>query len=180
MARIDIIQAPHYRRTDHVHVTDAADARHRKLNRIGIVLPLILAAILLGFTPMWLTSKAYKNQLNAVLTTLRPSVLQNDLATATINAHRGEFERSRQQASNFFTDLSAELKLKESSFNPGQVESIESILRQRDEIITLLARKDPMGANRLSDLYFQFTQIKNSSVPGSRNLDGPLPENAKS
>jgi hypothetical protein len=167
MARNFIAHAPQYRRSERLFGTKVAGSQRktRNLGRISIVLSVVLGALLLGFTPMWLTSKAYKNQLDTVITTLRPSVLQNDLATATINAQQGRFEQARQQSSSFFDDLSREVTRDESSFDTAQFETLESILEQRDEIITLLARSDPKGADRLSALYFNFTQVKNSAAP---------------
>jgi hypothetical protein len=135
------------------------------LNRIAIVGMVALVGFLLGFVPMWLTSAGYQEELDSLVKTLRPSVLQNDLATATINARRGEFEQARQQTSSFFTDLRAELERTESSFALGQQEAVRSILEQRDDTITLLARRDTTSADRLTDLYFSYLQLKNSAVP---------------
>lgn len=134
------------------------------LNRIAIAAVAALIGFLVGFVPMWLTSIGYQEELDSVVKTLRPSVLQNDLATATINARRGEFERARQQTGSFFTDLRAELERNESSFAAGQREAVRSILEQRDDAITLLARRDAASADRLTDLYFNYLQLKNSAV----------------
>lgn len=133
------------------------------LNRIAIVAGAALLGFLLGFVPMWLTSNGYQEELDAVVKTLRPSVLQNDLATATINARRGEFEQARQQTSSFFTGLRAELESGESAFVTEQHDAMTSILEQRDDTITLLARNDPGSASRLTDLYFNYLQVKNSA-----------------
>jgi hypothetical protein len=146
--------------------TDRADTiQPRTLNRIAIIGAIALGAFLLGLIPMWLASKGYENELAALTKTLRPSVLQNNLATATINAQRGEFEHARQQTSSFFSDLRGELERSESSFVREQHEAVNAILEQRDDTITLLARSDPASAERLTDLYFNFIQVKNSAVP---------------
>jgi hypothetical protein len=138
------------------------------LNRMKITLLAALTGFLIGFVPIWLTSTGYQKELDSVVKILRPSVLQNDLATATINARRGEFEEARQQASSFFTDLRAELDREESSFATPQREAVRSILEQRDETITLLARQDPASAEHLTDLYFSYVQAKNSAVPENK------------
>ena len=138
------------------------------LNRIAIVAVAALTGFLIGFVPMWLTSTGYQSELDSVVMTLRPSVLQNDLATATINARRGEFEQAREQTSSFFTNLRAELERNESSFAAGQQEGVKSILEQRDNTITLLARSDPASSDRLTDLYFSYLQVKNSAVPKNK------------
>ncbi len=135
------------------------------LKWVGIVGAIALGAFLLGFLPMWLSSREYEAERDAMQKTLRPSELQNSLATATINARRGEFEQARQQTSDFFTDLRAEIDREGTSFSSPQREAARPILAQRDETITLLARNDAAAVDRLTDLYFAYMQMKNSSVP---------------
>lgn len=139
--------------------------RNETLKRVGIVGAIALVAFLLGFVPMWLSARSYENERDTVQKTLRPSVLQNNLATATINSRRGEFEQARQQTSDFFTDLRAEIEREESAFSSQQREAVQPILAQRDETITQLARNDATAVDRLTDLYFAFMQVKNSPVP---------------
>ena len=133
------------------------------LNRIAIIAAFALGGFLLGYVPMWLTSTGYQEELDSVVKTLRPSVIQNELGTATINARRGEYEQARQQASGFFTDLRTELESNESAFAAEQHEAMKTILEQRDDVITLLARNDPASADRLTELYFNYLQVKNGA-----------------
>ena len=147
---------------------DTGTIKPATLNRIKIAAFAAVVGYLIGFVPLWLTSSGYQEKLDSVVKVLRPSVLQNDLATATINTRRGEFEQARQQASSFFTDLRAELDREQSSFATPQREAVRSILEQRDETITLLARKDPGSADHLTDLYFNYVQVKNSAVPENK------------
>jgi hypothetical protein len=147
---------------------DRGSIKPTTLSKIKIGAMAALAGFLIGFVPVWLGSTGYQHELDSVRTTLRPSVLQNELATATINARRGEFEQAREQASSFFTDLRAEIERDESSFALGQHEGVRSMLKQRDDTITLLARRDPASADRLTDLYFSYLQVKNSAVPESK------------
>ena len=135
------------------------------LKRLVIVAAVALGGFLLGFVPMWLISTGYQAELDSAVKTLRPSVLQNTLATATINARRGEFEQARQQTSSFFTELRAELESSESAFVAEQNVAMRPILEQRDDTITLLARSDPASVDRLTDLYFSYLQVKNSTGP---------------
>ncbi len=145
--------------------TGAASGKNETLKRVGIVGAIALAAFLLGFLPAWLSARSYENERDAAVKTLRSSVLQNNLATATINARRGEFEQARQQTSDFFTDLRAEFDREETAFSPQQREAVQQILAQRDETITQLARNDAAAVDRLTDLYFAFMQAKNSPAP---------------
>ncbi len=142
----------------------ADDKKKDTLKRVGIVGAIALVAFLLGFLPMWLSARNYENERDAARANLRQSVLQNNLATAAINARRGEYEQARQQTSDFYTDLRAEVDNKESVFNPQQRETLQLILAGRDETITLLARGDAASAERLTDLYFAFMQTKNPAV----------------
>jgi hypothetical protein len=157
-------EARSFREAKREQAPDKASIQPDTLKRIAIVATCTLGGFLLGFVPMWLSSTDYRQQLDSVVKTLRPSVLQNELATATINARRAEFEQARQQTSSFFTDLRAELASDESSFTDEQREGIQSILVQRDDLITLLARNDTSSADRLTDLYFNYLQVKNSAA----------------
>lgn len=145
--------------------TGAAAGKNERLKKAAIVGAIALVAFLLGFLPMWLSARTHENERDAAIKTLRPSVLQNTLATAAINARRGEFEQARQQTSDFYTDLRVELESEQSAFNAEQIKSAQPILAQRDETITLLARNDAAAVDRLTDLYFAFMQMKNSPAP---------------
>jgi hypothetical protein len=146
--------------------TIAPDEKNALLKKIGIVGAIALVAFLLGFVPMWMSARNYESERDAVQKTLRPSVLQNTLATAAIDARRGEFEQARQQASDFFTDLRNEVDREQTgAFNDEQIKAAQPILAERDDTITQLARGDAASADRLTDLYFAFVQMKNSPAP---------------
>lgn len=132
-----------------------------KLKRFGIYGAIGLALFLLGFVPMWLSANSAKNARDASQLTLRQSALQNGLATAALNARRGEYEQARQEASSFFTELRTEVESEQSAFSSPQREAVQPILAARDETITMLARNDPAAGERLSDLYFNLIQVRN-------------------
>ena len=133
--------------------------------RVTVVIAIALSAFLLGFSAMWITSNGYEYERDLLRKSLRRSVLQNSLATAALEAQKGEFEQARQQSSNFFTDLRADVEGNDSSFPLEQQEKLGSILTRRDETITLLSRGDPAVAKQLSNLYFNFTKMQNSAKP---------------
>ncbi len=145
--------------------TGAVKGNNELLKKAGIFGAIALVAFLFGFLPMWLSARNYEKERDAAVKILRPSVLQNTLATAAINARRGEFEQARQQTSDFYTDLRAELESEQSAFNAEQIKTAQPILAQRDETITQLARNDAAATDRLTDLYFAFMQMKNSPAP---------------
>ncbi len=127
------------------------------LKRVGIYLAAALAIFLLGLGPMWLKARGAAAQRDAARRELRLSQTQVTLASAAIDARRGEYETARQTASDFFTALRAELDAgADSPFSPRQREAAAPLLDRRDDIITLLARSDPASAERLSDLYVSY------------------------
>lgn len=127
----------------------------------------LVFAFLLGFLPNWLSGRETLRQRDAAQANLRLSQLQNRLATAAINAGNGEYETARIAASNFFSDLRAEVERRESGFNNGQREAVQTVLAERDEVIELLARFDPAAVERLSDLYLNY--VKAVNTPAGKN-----------
>lgn len=135
------------------------------LKRIGVYLAAALAAFLLGLTPMWLKARAAVAQRDAARRELRLSRTQGTLASAVIDARRGEHETARQTASDFFAALRGELDAGEDSpLDARQREAAAPLLGQRDHIITLLARGDPSAAERLSDLYVSYRAAVNAPL----------------
>jgi len=125
--------------------------------RVGIYLGVALAVFLLGMVPMWLKAREAASQRDAAQRELRLSQLQGTLASAAIDARRGEYEPARQTTSDFFTTLRTELDAgKESSLTARQREATAPLLARRDDIITLLARNDPVSSDRLADLYVSY------------------------
>jgi len=132
------------------------------LQRVGIYAALMLVAFLVGFVPMWLKARESGNNLAATERTLSLARLQNALATAALDARRGDYEPARQAASQFYTSLQADIdKGNDSTLSTAQRDAAQALFGGRDEIITLLARSDPAAADRLSDVYASFRKITN-------------------
>ena len=124
---------------------------------------LLVVAFLLGFVPMWLTSRECSASLSETEHQLSLARIQNSLASAVIDARLGDYEPARQAASDFFTSLRAETDRGDASaLSPSQREGVQPLYTQRDEIITLLARGDQASADRLSGLYVSYRKIMNS------------------
>ena len=114
----------------------------------------LLVGVLLGLVPMWLQSRATAAGLADAERRLTLVGMEGGLASAAIDARRGDYEPARQSASQFFTSLRAEIdKGDSSSLTQAQRAGAQPLLAGRDEIITLLARGDPASADRLSELY---------------------------
>ena len=125
--------------------------------RFIIYVGVLLVVFLLGFVPMWLKARAANSSLIETEHQLILLRMQSNLASAVIDARRGDYEPARQAASQFFTSLRAEIDKGDSSkFTQPQRARMQSLFAGRDEIITLLARSDPASADRLSDLYVAY------------------------
>jgi len=132
------------------------------LRRIGIYAAVLLVVFLLGIIPMWLKQRQCASRLAETQQKLDRSQIQNHLASAVIDARRGDYEPARQAASQFFTSLRAESdKGAASTLTEAQRAALQPLFAGRDEIITLLARSDPASADRLSDLYVSYRKIMN-------------------
>jgi hypothetical protein len=130
------------------------------IRRAGIYAAVLLVVFLLGFIPMWLKARQYASSLAETEHQLSLARMQNNLASAVIDARRGEYEPARQTASQFFTSLREEADKGDASvLTPAQREGMKPLFNQRDEIITSLARSDPASADRLSDLYESYRKV---------------------
>src|SRR5688572_6782712 len=69
----------------------------------------LLVVFLLGFVPMWLKARTATNTLKQTEHQLFLARVQNDLASAVIDARRAEYEAARQAVSRFFTSLRDEI-----------------------------------------------------------------------
>ena len=140
--------------------------QNRHVRRLIIYAAVLLGVFLLGLVPMWMTARTRADERDTAQAALRISTLQNTLASATIDARRGEYEPARQAASEFFTNLRTEIDSgRNSVFNQAQQNNLRSILDVRDDTITLLARSDPASVDRLVGLYNTYRQATGCLPP---------------
>jgi hypothetical protein len=117
----------------------------------------LLVGVLIGVVPMWLQARAAAGRLADAERRLTLAGVQGDLASAALDARRGDYEPARQSVSQFFTSLSAEIEKGETSnLTQAQRAGVQPLLAGRDEIVTLLARSDPASADRLAELYVAY------------------------
>lgn len=132
--------------------------------KIGIYLGVALAIFMLGFLPMWMKSRANASQRDAAQRELRLSQMHGTLASAVIDARRGEYEPARQTASDFFTTLRVQVDAEvDSALTAPQRVEAAPLLARRDDVITLLARGDPASAEQLSDIYVSYRKAVNGA-----------------
>ncbi|HEX7317465.1 MAG TPA: hypothetical protein VF297_26430 [Pyrinomonadaceae bacterium] len=140
--------------------------QNKHVRRLSIYAAVLLGVFLLGLVPMWMTARERAQERDTAQHALRISTLQNALASAAIDARRGEYEPARQAASDFFTNLGTELaRGPDSVFDETQRNNLRSMFTVRDDTITLLARSDPASADRLVELYNTYRQATASAPP---------------
>jgi hypothetical protein len=131
--------------------------------RVALYATLSLGFFLLGFAPMWFKAGRAIEQRDAAQRGVRLAQLQNTLSAALIDVQRGQYEPARQLTSNFYTDLRRQVDSDASPlFTPGQREGLRSLLAERDELITLLARSDPAATDRLFAVYSAYNKVANN------------------
>ena len=132
------------------------------MQRYLIYAAVLVIVFLLGLIPMWLKARTANSSLTEAEHQLALCKMQNDLASAVIDARRGDYEPARQALSRFFTSLSADTNKGDSSnYTEAQRNSMQPLFARRDELITLLARNDPASADRLSDLFVAYRKVVN-------------------
>lgn len=126
--------------------------------QIAIYAVVLVAVFLLGLVPMWLVARGRAADRDAAQRHLSLCRLENNLLSAAVDSRRGEYERARVAASDFFTSLrdQVDLNREPSDLTTAQKEGLRPLLNQRDDLITLLARSDPAAADRLAELYMSF------------------------
>ena len=130
--------------------------------RVAVYLVLAVGFFLLGIIPMWVRARQYAGARELVQQELRLKHMETQIAAAAINADRGEYEPSRQTASDFFNSLRSQIdRGQDSDLSAFQRNKMRVLLSQRDEVITLLARSDPAAADRLSDIYVSYQKAMN-------------------
>ena len=140
--------------------------QNERVRRLILYAAVLLVVFLVGLVPMWMTARERARERDAAQAALRISTLQNTLANAAIDARRGEYEPGRQAASDFFTNLRAEIERgRDSVFNEAQQNTLRPVFDTRDDTITLLARSDPASADRLVELYNTYRQATASAPP---------------
>jgi hypothetical protein len=117
---------------------------------------------------MWLKGGRRATERDAALRHAKVLELEATLGRAAIDARRGEYELARQTASEFFNFLTEEVrKAGGSSFNPAQQANLEALLKERNDLITLLPRSDLASAERLADIHVAFPKALAEQNPPS-------------
>jgi len=131
--------------------------------RVALYATIALGFFLLGFLPMWFKATRAVEQRDAAQRAVRLAQLQNTLAAAVIDVQQGEYEPARQLTSDFYTNLRRQIDGDRGTlFTATQREGLSSLLAERDELITLLARSDPAVTDRLVNVYSTYNKLANN------------------
>ena len=131
--------------------------------RVALFVSLSLGFFLLGFAPMWFRTTSAMEQRDAAQRGVRLAQLQHTVAAAVIEVQRGHYEPARQLTSDFYTNLRRQVDGDSGSlFTSSQREGLRSLLAERDELITLLARSDPAATDRLFVVYSTYNKLANN------------------
>jgi hypothetical protein len=118
----------------------------------------LLIAFLAGLIPMWVVANNRGTETARAKGELKLAVLKNQIAAAALYGKRGEYEKARQSASEFFSELGSRTDGPD-ELSANQRDGLRKLLDERDQIITLLARSDPAGVERLFNLEYQLMLI---------------------
>jgi hypothetical protein len=131
--------------------------------RVALYVTLSIGFFLLGFLPIWFKATRATEQRDAAQRVVRLAQLKNTLADAVIDVQRGQYEPARQLTSDFYTNLRRHVDAEDGSlFTSGQRERLRSLLAERDELLTLLARSDPAASDRLVNVYSTYNKLANN------------------
>ena len=117
----------------------------------------LLVAFLLGLIPMWIMAHKHSSEADDAKRELRTVSLKNRIAAAALYGKRGDYEKSRQSASDFFSAIRSRIDNPE-GVSPNEQDALRKLIADRDEVITLLARSDPAGVERLFAIEYQLRQ----------------------
>jgi hypothetical protein len=128
--------------------------------RVALYASISLGFFLLGFVPAWFKATRAIEQRDAAQRAVRLGQLQQTLAAAVIDVQRGQYEPARQLTSDFYSNLRRQIDDDGGYlFTSSQRDGLRSLLAQRDEVITLLARSDPAATDRLFNVYATYYKL---------------------
>jgi hypothetical protein len=114
----------------------------------------LLAGLLIGLVPTGVRLLQTQRERDALEQQLHVANLEMNLSSAAVMARHGDYTAARDAASRFYSDARLAVdNSSDQSVTAAQLSYLQSILADRDAVITLLARGDPAGAERLTTMY---------------------------
>ena len=126
--------------------------RSRQLQRYLVV---ALIGLAIGLVPTLISLYQARSTAADLRDRLQMAELENHLARSAVMARHGDYAAARDAASAFFTAAGEQLAT-EASLSSQRADALRALLADRDDVITLLARGDPAGADRMSAMYLSY------------------------
>jgi hypothetical protein len=130
----------------------------------------VLIAFLIGYGWQRIRANSIDEQRATAERALEVQRIESTLGAAAIEAQRGSYEVARQHASDFFTDLQAEVDSMPQAAQP----EMRALLGHRDVIITALSRSDPQSGPQLAQMFVRYRTALGEPV-GPRQNAAPVP-----
>lgn len=159
--------------------TNGKSGAQKKLVKFGIFAIVLVVAFLLGLIPMWLSARTCAAEHAETKKLLQKEQISNLVTTAIVDSGRGEYESARQDASDFFTKLRAEIdKTEGGAYTKEQAEKLKTVFENRDALITMLAQRDQASLPRLTDVYLKYQNATGQAKPAAPD-QGPANSNSQ-
>ena len=145
------------------------------LIKVSLIVAGLLIAFLVGFIPMWMQVNQVTAEHEKTKDVLLKEEIVNSLMSGVIDARRGEYESARKDASDFFTNLRAEIDKSddESAYTPEQKTNLRNLFGNRDNTITLLAQRDQASVERLTETYLNYLKAIGEERPVTQKQAPP-------
>jgi hypothetical protein len=128
-----------------------AQPRSSQFKTYGICL---LVGLLIGLIPTGVRLIQTQGERDVLRQELRVANLEMNLSSAAVMARHGDYTAARDAASRFYSDARLAVDSRgDATVTNAQLSYLQSVLADRDAVITLLARGDPAGAERLTTMY---------------------------
>lgn len=112
-----------------------------------------LVGLLIGLVPVGVRLIQAQRERDAVQEQLKVAQLEMHLASAALMARHGDYTAARQSAGQFYSDAKSAVDANDGTMSAAQLSYLQSVLTERDALMSLLTRGDPAGAERSTTMY---------------------------
>jgi hypothetical protein len=112
-----------------------------------------LLGLLIGVVPLGVRLFQAQRDRETLHQQLQVAQLEMHLASAALMARHGDYTAARDSASQFFTAARQASEDPDAVLSPAQRSHLQTVLTERDALISLLSRGDPAAAERSTAMY---------------------------
>jgi hypothetical protein len=124
--------------------------------KLALWTSVLLAVVLLGYVPSWLSTRSVKDENTLLHQQLKAARLLGELGMLSYEANRNNFASASNHSTMFFNGLKL---LGDASRDPTLKTKLESFLLRRDEFTADLAKADPAVKEKAASTYASFYQL---------------------